>query len=526
MLWLVCLLAAVAYHWYCACVRCVKHDHAARLRLNAQAATEDAHAVTMEDRNRRMLQAMDCYRVRQKALRAETLLALAPSVSERDAAVRALERALETSVSERDSAVLALERALESSLSERDAAVLALERALETSLSERDASVLALEAARAEVDEMQRKFRKEIALAQNEALKTRRMCHIISVREMREAREKTLKCHAVVLHGLRAELETLRKREVTCLLADHDVKLHGLETLHKQEVSGLRADHDRKVAALEKLETLRKQEIADHRRKFAALETLETLRTQEIADQKRKVAVLKTNNDRALSERDALLERVRLTTDEIGRLQTALRALRAPAPAPALAQAQAQGVVADRQNIHLSSVQSSARRSVALIMAYRPDVAPLPMADLVRELESAGAVKGQLFAWCSLTTCDPNGVSFYSLLERVWLMVKDSPHRDDMARVLCAEIRDAVGMCFTGRFTRIVNALSGFVAGVAVGLSENERMNLRISAAIQRMTVAVGASKLEARRDVADVLRDSGVPAGRWPEWLDAIDDA
>lgn len=49
------------------------------------------------------------------------------------------------------------------------------------------------------------------------------------------------------------------------------------------------------------------------------------------------------------------------------------------------------------------------------------------------------------------------------------------------------EMKDAVGMCFTGKMNRLVNSLVGIVDGVIVGLSTIEQTNMEIQSIVKRL---------------------------------------
>lgn len=68
------------------------------------------------------------------------------------------------------------------------------------------------------------------------------------------------------------------------------------------------------------------------------------------------------------------------------------------------------------------------------------------------------------------------------LLRKVWGVAREHASRDDIVRVLHADILDGNGKCFTGRFVRVLNVLSCFVDGMAIGISPMEQLQARLGA--------------------------------------------
>lgn len=171
------------------------------------------------------------------------------------------------------------------------------------------------------------------------------------------------------------------------------------------------------------------------------------------------------------------------------------------------------------ENVHAPSVQKTVSTSV---QALREACADAVMATdhvtrVARLVEPWWATRcagrHPVRAWCRDDLVHgEHGVTFDELLRMVWTVVRD------LQRVLRDELRASVGHCFTGRCSRVVNALTGFVEGVGVGVSEKEQMQSRIAA-----LAAKGGDGL--RDAAAAVLDEFGVtdPAERGA-WLDALE--
>ena len=195
------------------------------------------------------------------------------------------------------------------------------------------------------------------------------------------------------------------------------------------------------------------------------------------------------------------------------------------------------------QNVHSVHVQKTVSSSVETLMRLTRDVEPLPSVDeIVAALHGRTAAYGwfeTLFkavchrppnlphfvrGWCAEPTISSvHGITFGELLQRTYAVVRTHEHRGVLVGILNDELKAGHGMCFTGRYSRVISALDGFVEGVGVGLSDGEQMQARIAAAVAtgaREGQAAEATRasieeiLDEFRVTDDLLRDA---------WLDAV---
>ena len=121
-------------------------------------------------------------------------------------------------------------------------------------------------------------------------------------------------------------------------------------------------------------------------------------------------------------------------------------------------------------------------------------------------------------------------ICYGELLARVWILVKNHDQKEDFIENIKIELNSSVGMCFTGRINRLVNALVGFVDEITVGISIKEQLQLEIGKIIAKL------SKKEINYDDAvkeitilfeepDVKEDKTVTSYYKQAWLDALDD-
>ena len=77
-------------------------------------------------------------------------------------------------------------------------------------------------------------------------------------------------------------------------------------------------------------------------------------------------------------------------------------------------------------------------------------------------------------------------------------------------------------MCFTGRMTRLVNALQGIVEGVHVGVSGREQLQARVAVVMAHPDAPGSRDQLLAALDDAAAV----LASGEREAWLSAFDDA
>ena len=231
-------------------------------------------------------------------------------------------------------------------------------------------------------------------------------------------------------------------------------------------------------------------------------------------------------------------------------------AMAAPAPAPAASIAHAQRTTYESgQNVHLSSNQASLTASIAALMRM-PSVGtaeelldafiayhnPARVIGRAREnarargivawfrarfgalgaAASAAVGGGSEPAWirtfrddCASVQCQTTTrMTYREVAVLVLNAVAGSPNRDAVYDILADEIRHGMGLCFTGRITRLVNALGGFVDGVGVALSQKEAIQNDVVVARRRIAELYGEDTDEylahATERVQQILAEHG----------------
>ena len=225
-----------------------------------------------------------------------------------------------------------------------------------------------------------------------------------------------------------------------------------------------------------------------------------------------------------------------------------------------------------RQSVHGTEVQKGAKEAVGKVIRLASPHPRLETGELLRQIWAAlylgvpadapwwrralgflgGLWPRRVIAWSSVrASCDDESTvygvhahahahthaqaqaqgTYLGLLERIWAVIEHHEHRDLLRVRLREEIEEGVGMCFTGRVTRLFNALHGVVDGVHLGVSDREAMQARVSRVLAKLSKkAVDAKAVEALR--ADLVRaiDDCPPGQMMPgerdAWLEAFDDA
>ena len=141
-------------------------------------------------------------------------------------------------------------------------------------------------------------------------------------------------------------------------------------------------------------------------------------------------------------------------------------------------QNQGQKIYQDKQSIHNSGIQKSFRESVNRLLSKKPDLSLEKTLEEIVSSELSDECKSSLVDYSSRE--DIHGelnITFGELLISVWDRIRTHKNKQDILPILSQEMSDALCMCFTGRITRLVNTLSGFVTEVEIKISDNEQIS-------------------------------------------------
>ena len=110
------------------------------------------------------------------------------------------------------------------------------------------------------------------------------------------------------------------------------------------------------------------------------------------------------------------------------------------------------------------------------------------------------------------------------ILRLDWCGINSIPHKTELCDVLRSEIVAGHSLCFTGRFTRVLNTFSGFVDGISVGVSDNEQLQSRVGAVWKRLEKG-RMSVDDAIVEVRAILKDHDVSDDVAKVWIEPFQD-
>lgn len=184
-------------------------------------------------------------------------------------------------------------------------------------------------------------------------------------------------------------------------------------------------------------------------------------------------------------------------------------------------------------NVHNSSIQDSFSMSVKIIMDYKKmDNSKFSFSSVylyylsedffVFNLFNNIRVNYEISNNCKLNTIISKcGITYRELFEKIWNITETHKHKHIIRRILKEEILDGANVCFTGKITRLVNALCGFLDGVIIAYNENEQIN---NAVISVMRRCDKNKELNIKDEIKKTLIELEVPIERHNIWLNALE--
>ncbi len=209
------------------------------------------------------------------------------------------------------------------------------------------------------------------------------------------------------------------------------------------------------------------------------------------------------------------------------------RAAQPQAPDPAPARNALEG---NSQTVHLTSINKSIVRAHKAILKYikennlnynangsiveklsnmfcKPDEDKIiqKMLDLFLELKLTNDVKkirtyiDNVIFINSVEKHSVLGITYKDLFFQVWLIVLNHPEKNNLVERFYTEIKDSMGMCFTGRMNRLVNVLVGYIDGVVVNISLKEEIQMSIQRVIKKLNDK-RIDFITAKKEMHDIL--------------------
>jgi hypothetical protein len=135
----------------------------------------------------------------------------------------------------------------------------------------------------------------------------------------------------------------------------------------------------------------------------------------------------------------------------------------------------------NKQNVHLSSVQDNMLIAIDKLFNIKVKFI-MSFASIIKLLKKEYKLSKQTIKFLdSVSEKDMlhSGykTSYQRLFEQVYAVIVESTFKDELMNIFIEEITETSdNTCLTGKMTRMMNVLNGFVLDISVGISKNEEM--------------------------------------------------
>jgi Leucine-rich repeat (LRR) protein len=136
-----------------------------------------------------------------------------------------------------------------------------------------------------------------------------------------------------------------------------------------------------------------------------------------------------------------------------------------------------QQIYSDKQSVHNHKIQECVRKSIEYIMSLKPT-----LINLREHINNNNLLEEKskkiLFKYCNeKTQHSVLNITFEELLISVYDFILKHNHKDEIFKILNNEILDSQEKCFTGRISRLINALNGFDENIIINISDSEQIS-------------------------------------------------
>ena len=273
-------------------------------------------------------------------------------------------------------------------------------------------------------------------------------------------------------------------KEIVNALAARDDFLEGVDTMSDEEIASsmVEAMNDEEMAFIlffltgngsqQGVDTTNDQEIARSLAGGGGSQGVDTFNDEEMARMMYE-AQFHEEGSAAGSESAEAIAKVIAENAQIAKQRDE--------PPPPPLEGGLEGLANHGQNVHVSAVEQPAMRTMEELL-QRPLPPQMCPHDMIQELHQQisrpdltcspvnllpNAQQGALVVLTSpdqlQVRCSRSQRIFEDVLVAVWNVVRNHKDKDELIRRLAEEIHEGVGQCNTGRITRLVNALRGFV---------------------------------------------------------------
>jgi hypothetical protein len=168
----------------------------------------------------------------------------------------------------------------------------------------------------------------------------------------------------------------------------------------------------------------------------------------------------------------------------------------------------------NKENVHFSSIQDTVKDSIKKLNGISAPGLSYDIASLITDPKIKKIVEKDL----------QSSPEYLQISQKVLEVAKQF---DIDTQVIIDEIHDGAHTCLTGKISRIVNALNGFVPGVGTGLSKTEEVANSIVVIRNRNTLLYGNDNEtyinETIPAVLQILEDACIPLPAQGPWLEYV---
>lgn len=181
----------------------------------------------------------------------------------------------------------------------------------------------------------------------------------------------------------------------------------------------------------------------------------------------------------------------------------------------------------DNQNVHTQLVVEQTKKNIQEILK-------IPVPELFKwKSNRLSMTYKQMILFCHLspksawqfssmycseaTIYDMEPGIFGKVTDGVWQFIQRSPDKQDLKKILTAELKDNVGMCAQGNLSRICNVLQGYLEGI----EQKESVNVILGREFAKlMEIETEMERLEKGKLI---LRNNNVRESEWETWLEPL---
>ena len=181
----------------------------------------------------------------------------------------------------------------------------------------------------------------------------------------------------------------------------------------------------------------------------------------------------------------------------------------------------------DNQNVHTQLVVEQTKKNIAEILKisvpelfkWQRNRLSMTYKQIILFCHLSPKSAWQFSAmYCSdATIYDLEPGIFGKVVDGVWQFIKNSPDKQDLKKILAAELRDNIGMCAQGNLSRMCNVLQGYLEGIG----QKESVNAILGREFGKLMELENQVERESRG--AGILRENNVPETEWETWLEPL---